>query len=99
MSEEALIAILVNLVFLAVGYLVGWKFREFMAIKHINEHFEAERTSRLKNAEKNTIDITIEKDGDKIFVYNKETKEYMAHAENRYFLEKTLMEKELDSFR
>lgn len=74
------------LVFFIIGFILGWKYREFVAIKTINnviEHIE-------KN---NVIHIKIENVDGQLFVYNKNTSEYMAHASNRHSLENLLKEK------
>ena len=75
---------------LVVGFIAGWKYREYLAIKNINAVMEA----AMGHSEKATmIQIKVEKVDDQIFVYNKATSEYMAHAANRELLEKMLKEK------
>ena len=81
-----MIELIYSLVFFIFGFIVGWKYREHTAIKNINEmvhHFEKDTT----------IQIKIERVDGQIFVYNKATSEYMAHASNRTNLEKMLQEK------
>lgn len=72
-----------------VGLLIGWKYREHTAIKNINAVMEA-----AHHAEKaSVIYIKIERVDGQIFVYNRDTSEYMAHAMNRELLEKMLKDK------
>jgi len=75
------------------GYLLGWKMREMLAIRRMNDHFITAQEKLKQLHEKDIVDITIEKHDGTLFVYNKRTSEYMAHGETQEKLEKMLAEK------
>lgn len=81
-----MIELIYAVVSLVIGFIVGWKYREYTAIKNLNAVIE-------HVANNDTIHIKIERVDGQIFVYNRTTSEYMAHAANRELLEKMLKEK------
>lgn len=76
-----------------VGYMVGWRFRELHAIKNMNDMMENANAVIEETAKENTIEVFIEVHDGELFVYNKSTSEYMAHAKTKKLLEEMLMKK------
>lgn len=91
MDEITLLLLFVSNV--VIAFVAGWKLREMLAIRRMNEHFTSAQQKLKQMQEKDIIDITIEKDDGTLFVYNKRTNEYMAHGETQEKLEKMLAEK------
>lgn len=83
---------MIELVFILtfiVGVLVGWKFREYVAISNLNEVMHTIDV----NKNSSIIDIKIERVDGQLFVYNRRTSEYMAHASTKSELENMLRQK------
>jgi hypothetical protein len=78
------------LVFWIMGAVYGWYARERHAKRTIDRFFShVEET--IEQAEDNSvIHIEIEKHNGTLFVYNKNTKEFMGQGQTRHELEKNL---------
>jgi hypothetical protein len=79
---DLLFAFAIVLVF---GFVVGWRYREFVAelkIKHLLESVE-EHT-------RDVVRIRIERMDGMIYIYNMETNEFMAQGETRNVVERNL---------
>jgi hypothetical protein len=81
--------VLFSIVVVAISYFLGWKAREQAAIRNI----DAMNEELMKAQKKDVINIKLERHGGQLFVYNRETSEYMAHASNKEDLEKMLSSK------
>ena len=79
---------------LIIGFLVGWNLRERVAIIQTSkllaelESLEEEDTSESEEV----IRLIIEKDGDTLFAYHKDTSQFITQAKDRKELETKLAE-------
>lgn len=64
-----------------IGFVLGWKAREYMAMRFIDRYqkmFEQAAVSEVAN----TVMIEIQREGDQFYIYNKETGEFLAQGTN-----------------
>jgi hypothetical protein len=71
------------------GFGTGWYVREFLAFRNVRKHMKV----MSETIADNYIPIKIELDGGHIYVYNKDTSEYLASGPTMESLEKKLAAK------
>lgn len=76
---------------LIIGFLAGWNLREKVAIIQTSKLL-AELESLEEDTSEEIIRIIIEKDGDTLFAYHKDTSQFITQANDRKELEKKLAE-------
>ena len=77
----------------AFGFFLGWKLREHVAVKRINEHIEEISEDIVEEFKSKVIDISVEDHDGAFFVYRREDGSYLAHGPSMEKLEDILMEK------
>jgi hypothetical protein len=84
------VVILIGLIMLfLIGTTYGWLLHQRFIVARIKTLM-----SNISNStDKEVIEINIEKHGDMIYVYDRETKQFMAQGKTREELEKILLEK------
>jgi hypothetical protein len=84
------VVILIGLIMLfLIGATYGWLLHQRFIVGRIKTLM-----SNISNSnDKEVIEINIEKHGDMIYVYDRETKQFMAQGKTREELEKILLEK------
>ena len=75
------------------GFLLGWHQREQWAKKKVDSLLDQLNTSLDKQISESQIQIKIEKHNDVLYVFNKETDEFMGQGKTRKELEDSLMVK------
>jgi len=70
------------------GSVAGWNAREKHAKKQVERHFE-----QLLEQQEEKIHIIIEKHNDMLYVYDKDTKQFMAQGSTKEAVEKILVER------
>jgi len=70
------------------GSVAGWNAREKHAKKQVERHFE-----QLLEQQEEKIHIIIEKHNDILYVYDKDTKQFMAQGSSKEDVEKVLVER------
>jgi predicted thioredoxin/glutaredoxin len=86
--ELILLLVFTFIVWMA-GAVSGWNAREKHAKKQVERHFE----QLLEEHEEELIHIVIEKHNDMLFVYDKDTKQFMAQGSSKEDVEKVLVER------
>jgi hypothetical protein len=71
-------------------FCAGWKFREIVAMKKIDKLNREIERGYAEAMKKSVIDIKIEVNDGIIFVYDKNTSAYMAHASTKEEIEHLL---------
>lgn len=69
------------IVALVVGGVIGWKAREYMAMRFVANYQKMVEEAVMTEAT-NTVMIDVQRDGDQFFIYNKETGEFLAQGIN-----------------
>jgi hypothetical protein len=86
--EFILLAVLIFVVWI-MGAVSGWNAREKYAKQQIDKLFE--QIEEVEDEE--LIHIVIEKHNDMLFVYDKDTKQFMAQGSSKEDVEKVLVER------
>jgi hypothetical protein len=76
---------------LIVGFSFGWTLRERVAVIKTNKLLDQIQQLEEEESE-DIINLTIEKDGETLFAYHKDSSQFIAQALNREELEKKLAE-------
>ena len=85
---EIILLVVFTFVVWLMGAVSGWNSRERHAKKQMEKFFE-----RVDEAEEEQIHIIIEKHNDMLYVYNKDTKQFMAQGSSKEDVEKVLVER------
>ncbi len=70
-----------------VGILVGWKFREYTAVRKMNKFIQA---AEAKKAEVNKIQVKIEKQDDMFYLFNRDTDEFLIQGKDKEEIQENL---------
>lgn len=89
---EFLVLAIVTFVFFIYGVSVGWKARERYAFRLTQKLLENLEESVEKEAE-SKVQVTIEKHGDVIYVYDKKSSQFMAQGNSKAELENVLSQR------
>jgi len=73
------------------GSIAGWNAREKHAKKQVEKHFK--NIQEFEEQEEELLHIIIEKHNDMLFVYDKDTEQFMAQGSTREAVEKVLVER------
>lgn len=65
-----------------VGLLIGWKFREYTAVRKINKMLR-ENAEKSEKVEQNKITVKIEKHNDIFYLFNTETNEFLTQGKDK----------------
>jgi hypothetical protein len=85
--------LIIILIIFFVGFSIGFKFREYVAIRKFQQ-YNTEFNDKLREKYKeNVIHIKVEDVNGVFFVYKKDDGSYLAHGENMTKLEDILNEK------
>jgi murein L,D-transpeptidase YafK len=88
---EIILLVLFGIVVWALGVKSGWDARERHASKITKQFLDAMQDAEEEQEEQ--IHIIIEKHNDMLFVYDKETKQFMAQGSSKEAVEKVLVER------
>ena len=77
---------------LIIGFLVGWNLRERVAIIQTSKLLAELESLEEEDTSEEVIRLIIEKDGDTLFAYHKDTSQFITQAKDRKELEKKLAE-------
>jgi hypothetical protein len=69
------------IVVLVVGGVIGWKAREYLAMRFVANYQKMFEEAAMAETV-NTVMIEVQRDGDQFFIYNKETGEFLAQGTN-----------------
>lgn len=73
--------IILLIVVFAFAFIAGWKAREYQAIRYLQQYQQmVEQT--VKDVAVNTVMIDVRREGDKFYVYDKNTGEFLAQGTN-----------------
>ena len=72
---------------LVFGFVIGWKYREFVATIKIKQLIESAELSA------DVVRIRLERMNGMIYIYNMETNEFMAQGKTRNVVERNLKER------
>ena len=68
------------LIFIA-GFLIGWKFREYTAVRKINKMLQ--QVEQESKKEPNKISVKIEKHNDVFYLFNMDTDEFLIQGKDK----------------
>ena len=85
---ELILLVVFTFVVWIMGAVSGWNAREKHAKKQVERHFE-----QLLEQQEEKIHIIIEKHNDILYVYDKDTKQFMAQGSSKEDVEKVLVER------
>lgn len=81
-------------IFIALGFFIGWNAREFQAKMRIKRYLAESMHEVMEDVKKDMINITVDfADTGDIFIYKKEDGSYLGHGKTRNELEDMLEEK------
>jgi Na+-transporting methylmalonyl-CoA/oxaloacetate decarboxylase gamma subunit len=89
---EIILLIVFTFVVWMMGAVSGWNAREKQAKEQVEKHFQRIQEF-VEEQEEEQIHIIIEKHNDMLFVYDKETKQFMAQGTSKEDVEKVLIER------
>jgi hypothetical protein len=76
-----------------VGFFLGWRFREQVAVRRIEQVTEEISEDILQEFKSRVIDISVEDHDGTFYVYNRDDGAYLAHGPSMDKLEDILLEK------
>ena len=85
--------LLILAIFGGVCFFLGWKFREYQAMRMIDRLSDEIAEETVKEFKSKVINIRVEDHEGQFFVYAKDDGRYLAHGETKSKLEDILMEK------
>lgn len=85
---ELILLVVFTFVVWIMGAVSGWNAREKHAKRQMEKFFE-----QVDDAEEELLHIIIEKHNDMLFVYDKNTKQFMAQGSTKEAVEKILVER------
>jgi hypothetical protein len=89
---EIILLVVFTFVVWVMGAVSGWNAREKHAKTQVEKHFKHIQEF-VEEQEEEQIHIIIEKHNDMLFVYDKETKQFMAQGTSKEDVEKVLVER------
>ena len=89
---EIILLVVFTFVVWIMGAVSGWNARERHAKTQVEKHFQ-QIQEFVEEQEEEQIHIIIEKHNDMLFVYDKETKQFMAQGTSKEDVEKVLVER------
>ena len=89
---EIILLVVFTFVVWIMGAVSGWNAREKHAKTQVEKHFKHIQEF-VEEQEEEQIHIIIEKHNDMLFVYDKETKQFMAQGTSKEDVEKVLVER------
>ena len=89
---EIILLVVFTFVVWIMGAVSGWNAREKHAKTQVEKHFKHIQEF-VEEQEEEQIHIIIEKHNDMLFVYDKETKQFMAQGTSKEDVEKVLIER------
>jgi hypothetical protein len=89
---EIILLVVFTFVVWLMGAVSGWNSRERHAKNQVEKHFKHIQEI-VEEQEEEQIHIIIEKHNDMLFVYDKETKQFMAQGTTKEDVEKVLVER------
>jgi hypothetical protein len=89
---EIILAVVLTFVVWVMGAVSGWNAREKHAKKQVEKHFKNIQEF-VEEQEEEQIHIIIEKHNDMLYVYDKDTKQFMAQGSSKEAVEKILVER------
>jgi predicted negative regulator of RcsB-dependent stress response len=89
---EIILLVVFTFVVWVMGAVSGWNARERHAKTQVEKHFQ-QIQEFVEEQEEEQIHIIIEKHNDMLFVYDKETKQFMAQGTSKEDVEKVLVER------
>jgi predicted negative regulator of RcsB-dependent stress response len=89
---EIILLVVFTFVVWIMGAVSGWNAREKHAKSQVEKHFQNIQQF-VEEQEEDQIHIIIEKHNDMLFVYDKETKQFMAQGTSKEDVEKVLVER------
>jgi hypothetical protein len=88
---EIILLVVFTFVVWVMGAVSGWNAREKHAKTQVEKHFQS--IQEFVEEQEEQIHIIIEKHNDMLFVYDKETKQFMAQGTSKEDVEKVLVER------
>jgi Na+-transporting methylmalonyl-CoA/oxaloacetate decarboxylase gamma subunit len=88
---ELILLLVFTFVIWIMGALSGWNARENRAKKQVEKHFK--NIQEFVEDQEELLHIVIEKHNDMLFVYDKDTEQFMAQGSTREAVEKVLVER------
>ena len=89
---EIILIVLFLFVAWIMGAVSGWNAREKHAKKQVEQHFQRIQEF-VEEEQEEQIHIIIEKHNDMLYVYDKDTKQFMAQGSSKEAVEKVLVER------
>jgi hypothetical protein len=89
---EIILLVVFTFVVWIMGAVSGWNAREKHAKNQVEKHFKNIQEF-VEEQEEEQIHIIIEKHNDMLFVYDKDTKQFMAQGSSKEDVEKVLVER------
>ena len=89
---EIILLVVFTFVVWIMGAVSGWNAREKHAKSQVEKHFHNIQQF-VEEQEEDQIHIIIEKHNDMLFVYDKDTKQFMAQGSSKEDVEKILVER------
>jgi hypothetical protein len=90
---EIILLVVFTFVVWVMGAVSGWNAREKHAKTQVEKHFKHIQEFVEEQEEEEQIHIIIEKHNDMLFVYDKDTKQFMAQGTSKEDVEKVLVER------
>jgi hypothetical protein len=88
---ELILLLVFTFVIWIMGALSGWNARENHAKKQVEKHFK--NIQEFVEDQEELLHIVIEKHNDMLFVYDRDTEQFMAQGSTREAVEKVLVER------
>jgi predicted negative regulator of RcsB-dependent stress response len=89
---EIILLVVFTFVVWVMGAVSGWNAREKHAKTQVEKHFQRIQEF-VEEEQEEQIHIIIEKHNDMLYVYDKETKQFMAQGSSKEDVEKVLVER------
>ena len=89
---EFILLVVFTFIVWMMGAVSGWNAREKHAKSQVEKHFQSIQEF-VEEQEEEQIHIIIEKHNDMLYVYDKDTKQFMAQGSSKEDVEKVLVER------
>ena len=90
---EIISLVVFTLIVWIIGVVSGWNARESHAKTQVEKHFKNIQEFVEEQEQEELLHIIIEKHNDMLYVYDKETKQFMAQGSSKEDVEKVLVER------